>query len=241
MKKQLLSLAFIATLGVAQAQNTTSPSYTTNPSPIIDGTGAVTLTFDLSQTALAASAFSGDVYIYTGIDILPKNAAAPVTWQHVRRAWGDVANDATYKLTAGATDMYTYTMPNLRVFYGIGADTAIVTMNFVLRNAAGDKQAGDLKLNVTQGTPTGIIKVKSNELSLSVAPNPVNDVMKISFNNIANEKASLVLVNVVGQAVISMNEVQETTTLSVRDLPAGVYFLKMSIGDKQITKKVVKE
>lgn len=77
------------------------------------------------------------------------------------------------------------------------------------------------------------------ENEIVVFPNPVTTVLKI--DNALNLDINIALYDVAGK-IIHQSESSETqTTIEMNDMSAGVYFLKLSSGQKEGTYKIVKE
>lgn len=92
--------------------------------------------------------------------------------------------------------------------------------------------------------PISILLVSSTSeleqaLDLRVYPNPAFDVLTVSLNNIESVN-SMQLLDMNGRAVIDkQNNFSLTSTLSIGELPAGVYVLQISIDQRLISKKVI--
>jgi len=71
---------------------------------------------------------------------------------------------------------------------------------------------------------------------LDIFPNPTSGIINISG---LSEPAELKVYSIQGQLLKSAAQVQNTVDIS--DLPAGVYFLNISTGDKTFLKKITKE
>ena len=91
-----------------------------------------------------------------------------------------------------------------------------------------------------------VTEYELNQVKLAVYPNPTSNNVNVDFDlsNIQNETVSLMLTDVVGRVLISQDLTHLTgsmqrETLSLNEYGAGVYFLQMQIGDKQISKKIV--
>jgi acetyl esterase/lipase len=81
--------------------------------------------------------------------------------------------------------------------------------------------------------------------SVSIYPNPVTDRVLLQTNTASTGKMKVQVYNVGGTAVKEFNFNKETsgalqTYLSLGDLSAGEYFIKIQIGDWTETKKIVK-
>ncbi|MBS1657823.1 MAG: T9SS type A sorting domain-containing protein [Bacteroidetes bacterium] len=91
---------------------------------------------------------------------------------------------------------------------------------------------------------TGIKDVE-NTSGIELYPNPANGNFTLSFSNFKRETAQVDLMNLVGQRVMNIykgrtNE-KFTTQVDVSNLPAGVYYVKVMLGDKATSKKLVVE
>lgn len=75
-----------------------------------------------------------------------------------------------------------------------------------------------------------------------VYPNPANGMFHVMFSNEKSENISLEIVNNVGQNVRTIdlgNANDIDTPINVSDLSSGVYFVKTSIGNKSVIKKLI--
>jgi|GEM_PF-1999141 len=82
---------------------------------------------------------------------------------------------------------------------------------------------------------TDIPSISNNTITIS--PNPVSDVF---FINGLNNKAELFLSNMNGQIVFYQKEIENNSSVSIADLPQGIYIAKIVSGKESITKKIVK-
>jgi len=73
-----------------------------------------------------------------------------------------------------------------------------------------------------------------------IYPNPVTDKLNIGLTSL-NKGASLQLYNSSGAIVISKKLTKSTTTISMKSLAAGVYFVQVWDGQHTVKKKIVKE
>lgn len=74
---------------------------------------------------------------------------------------------------------------------------------------------------------------------ITIYPNPVKDVLCISTKDLVG--AELEVINLMGESIITKTLELETTTLKVQSLNKGVYIIRISIGDKTINYKLVKD
>lgn len=92
--------------------------------------------------------------------------------------------------------------------------------------------------------PTGLAKITKN-IHASLQPNPVNDVLKLSFNSNYSEKASLLVFDITGKIVVNqevtLTKNENELTIKTADLNNGIYFTRIvSEHINSTTKFVVK-
>lgn len=78
--------------------------------------------------------------------------------------------------------------------------------------------------------PTGIETISKHTVS-AVQPNPVNDVLTLSFNSNYSEKGTLLVFDITGKVVlnqeISLSKNENAITVKTADLNNGVYFTRI--------------
>ncbi len=119
--------------------------------------------------------------------------------------------------------------------YTISSSVAGTTyyINIGHYSAFGDSAEGPFTVNMTA--------VLSNDTfdnaSFSAYPNPVNDVLNLSYSS---EISSVKVINLLGQEVISRNVGTTSTQIDMSSLQAGAYIVNVTIGDAVKTIKVIK-
>lgn len=88
--------------------------------------------------------------------------------------------------------------------------------------------------SVTVSIITGI---ESTVEQLNVQPNPVRDILTISHSQLIN---NIVVVNQIGQTVITKTINDNTAQLDMSALSEGVYFVEVMLKDKVVLRKVLK-
>lgn len=80
----------------------------------------------------------------------------------------------------------------------------------------------------------------TNELNYTIAPNPATSVLTVNLEKA--EAVTLLVINQVGQNVLTQQSTDAVTTLDVASLPAGVYFLAV-VSEKGVmrTQRFVKQ
>jgi len=86
--------------------------------------------------------------------------------------------------------------------------------------------------------------LNAHEISnnLTVFPNPANGVINISCDNNSNEAININLTNILGSVVKKESfgaENKIRVTMNVSDLPKGIYFINVNIGNTSSVKKIV--
>jgi len=83
-----------------------------------------------------------------------------------------------------------------------------------------------------------------NQLDLEAFPNPCDDLLKLRFSKIEDQKSMIEIVNVSGSNIktIPLNDqayYSNEVSIDVSDLPSGIYFIKLRANKKTAVKKVV--
>jgi hypothetical protein len=99
---------------------------------------------------------------------------------------------------------------------------------------------------INPGFQVGIDQ-KNNELaSVTVYPNPVKDIAKVSVNLKQSANVSVELTNLVGQQVMSLNKGNmnagtQQFSIDASSLNAGVYFITVKVNGQKYTQKLIVE
>lgn len=88
------------------------------------------------------------------------------------------------------------------------------------------------------------IEEENHSVNLSIYPNPMEDESVIEFELLGSENVSLVVVDLLGQQVMSLiNESisggMHRVTIPATELASGVYFIKLTVNEQEITRKIV--
>jgi murein DD-endopeptidase MepM/ murein hydrolase activator NlpD len=80
---------------------------------------------------------------------------------------------------------------------------------------------------------------------VEVSPNPANSILNVSLSGFDNGNCKISLTNIVGQVVSRDNATIENNnlqkTLSISNLPNGIYFLTIETGKERVVSKVIKQ
>ena len=89
----------------------------------------------------------------------------------------------------------------------------------------------------------GINEHHTNPISFVVYPNPATTSVNINLNlnEIKNNTANITIYDVTGKTVKTVSTTERTLSIDRGDLRSGVYFIKVMIGDRELSKKIVLE
>lgn len=98
----------------------------------------------------------------------------------------------------------------------------------------------DIRINTA--VLTGITDLNFDAVNYNVYPNPATDAVNINLSNEKTEDVSVIVINNLGQVVKSIelgSSVEVKHQMNTSDLPAGIYHIKASIGERSTTKKLI--
>lgn len=160
--------------------------------------------------------------------------------------------------TAGKNSKFEVKITNPKEYYGLTSNDNIEAISFVFNDAAKnpdnewiaegrehDNGCSEFKVimaNLSTCTVSGTQELRK-EVTAKIAPNPFSDVAYLQFNNPNNNTYTLKLVNITGQVVRSINNIQSDLVEIKRDgLTKGIYFAVLSNTEgKFLTEKIVVE
>jgi plastocyanin len=87
------------------------------------------------------------------------------------------------------------------------------------------------------GSSVGIPQTSAN--SIRLFPNPAKDVVKISLDNLSPDNTRISLIDLTGKIIFDQPVSGNETSLKVGDLPRGLYFVKISLNNEQVTRRLV--
>ncbi len=78
---------------------------------------------------------------------------------------------------------------------------------------------------------------------INIYPNPAKNTLSIAISpdDLGNHDTNIVLMDVFGKVITTKNNLTENTVLDINNLPQGIYFIKITLGDTFVVQKVVKE
>ena len=82
----------------------------------------------------------------------------------------------------------------------------------------------------------------TNEFALKIYPNPTQNDLNLIFEGKSQEHFEVTIYDISGRIIINQAvKLNMNNTISTKQLNAGMYFSRLSNGEKQIIQKIVKE
>jgi len=179
----------------------------------------ITITMDATKGNQALLNFSGNVYVHIGV--ITSASTGSSNWQHVLFTWGSTTVAA--QATPAGTNKWSYTINNIRSFFGAAAGETIYKIALLFRDGAG---------NVVQRNSDGsdmFVPIYDNNLAVRFSvppfepryvpiPEPLNKQVgdNINVTGIANaaSEMKLYLNGTVIQSAIGVNTISANPTLT---------------------------
>jgi len=79
------------------------------------------------------------------------------------------------------------------------------------------------------------------EWSVNIFPNPSHDFFSISIDNMTTSQLRYQVIDPLGRLLLQSTGHAQPTVIDLHNQPAGIYFMKVQIGDRSVTQKLVKE
>lgn len=117
-----------------------------------------------------------------------------------------------------------------------GAGTFTLSYNYL---NTGNGCSNTALQTVTVSACTGIDELAFG--SVLIYPNPAKDLVYINFNNAPAENTRIELYDAIGKLILSEKVSNSFMTVSISDLSSGMYFIRITEGEKQAVKHLVKE
>lgn len=205
MKKTLLLIVF---LGLYQA----NAQLTVTPNPFNINSGTITVTYGASgDYSLFNPNSDPNLYLYTGLE----TDGVAATWDYhdtwsnlsslVPLTWNSTANAYVATFDIGARS---YTQDSSGILMTIPNGTSVNNWYFIIRNADGSAQSGDLFATNYGFSPSlGTSTFSANEIKLTASNNSI-------FTN-AQGKIELEIYTILGQKVASISRENNNSTLEI--------------------------
>jgi len=89
------------------------------------------------------------------------------------------------------------------------------------------------------GTPASVNNIKPSISAVHIYPNPANDVLTIKIDREAY--SSFTVSNTLGEILLQQTITTSQTTIQIKALPAGIYYVTLKGESGVVVKKFVKE
>jgi PKD repeat protein len=122
----------------------------------------------------------------------------------------------------------------------VGIQNAMVKFEFT-GNGGNNVYLDDINIS---STSSGISKAElADNLSLNVIPNPSNGHAELTFNLLKTDNVNAEIMDIVGRTVRSLVKEQAFDEgehrVSIDNINAGVYFIKLTVGSQQFIQKMI--
>ncbi len=127
-------------------------------------------------------------------------------------------------------------------FVGIGLDKNNDTGDRIFANVGGEweqntRVPGSLMIRPKFARADSIVTAIDEELvnQINIYPNPTHDQITIESSGFS----SMILMNITGQELYHINQPRQRETISLAGLSSGIYLVKFSLGQQQVTRKII--
>jgi 1,4-alpha-glucan branching enzyme len=134
------------------AQGLYAQELTTNPAFPVD-TSTITITVDCTKgnQGLLNYANTSDVYVHTGV--ITNKSTGPTNWLYVKFSQNFNQPNAALQATYLGNNKYSFTIPNIRAYYGVPPGEQILRIAILFRNGSGslaqrNSDGGDMYVQV---------------------------------------------------------------------------------------------
>jgi hypothetical protein len=153
----------------------------------------------------------------------------------------------TYSVSGLAGSSYAWTVSGGTIQSGMGTSSIDVkwgpkgtgSIN-VIETTSGNCKGKDQSKSINIGYPLGIENQQLSEL-ISLYPNPANHFIKLNLNLVTKEEIQIQILDLRGRLVSASNLTQVNNTneiqIALNQMDAGIYFMKVKVGQKECIKK----
>lgn len=130
-----------------------------------------------------------------------------------------------------------YSFTNAQQVVSAGGNTvkSDFSVTWILGGNISSKPVNDLSSNIDKEALT------DPEISLKVYPNPASDFINIKVTAVDASRLVLELYNTSGSKVLSNIVIdQPVLQVNIKDIPSGIYYLKLSVPDQEKLFKIEK-
>ncbi len=219
MKKIFTVLAILLFTGAAQAQ------FTVAPNPVY--TGGAPSTVLICKAFFKNTALTGDSFTWVRFQNLPSGWSSQIC--DVITCWGDAKDSSSFYMAAGDSNII-----DVNISPNNNPGHTLVKLYIYQK---GNRAGGDTVYYYANAFANGTPKMSTSK-EFVFYPNPAQDVLTFRYD--AKSGARIDIFNIIGNKVKTVNHTGYTTTISIEDLPAGMYIIKVFENGKVITKTFTK-
>jgi N-acetylneuraminic acid mutarotase len=149
-----------------------------------------------------------------------------------------ICTGETATLTAIGANTYSWTTGNTSTIIVVSPS---VTTNYSVVGTDANLCSNSSTLSLIVDPCIGINELHDYLNNISIYPNPTSDVISIQIGEDAKENLKVELHDISGK-IIRTNSIstgQSNTFLNLRNISAGIYFIKISNGNNNTTRKIV--
>jgi hypothetical protein len=117
-----------------------------------------------------------------------------------------------------------------------GAGTFNVMYNYTDVNNCSNSASQSASVSLCTG-----VDQANNMSSISIYPNPANDVIYVNLGNVLSENSVIELYDAIGKLVMSQKVVDSISTLSITNFAKGIYSVRILVDSHQMVKRIIKE
>src|SRR5688572_14671361 len=107
----------------------------------------VTITVDATKGNQGLFGFSGNVYVHIGV--ITSSSTNGGDWKHVLFTWG--SSPVTGQAVTAGSNKWSYTINDIRTFFGVGSGETVKSIAILFRDAAGNKVQRNADVSVDNG------------------------------------------------------------------------------------------
>ncbi|MEO6301711.1 MAG: T9SS type A sorting domain-containing protein [Bacteroidia bacterium] len=234
-KAMAICLFVIPSIMSAQVDLTIGLNYAYNP-PTNCNNQITAISVDICNNgSTAAGAFVVGIYLY--------ETSTQNHWVLDQTTLNSLSGNACVTINNWNIDMNNYCcLPapanNYRI--GVWADTAnAITESSKSNNAS--LLSGNIQVC---SASTGIRNFSNAIKAINVAPNPIADNGKLNFTLIKEEKATITVSDITGKTLLTvfngtLSQGEQKIDLNTNSLANGVYFVKISLSDGEVNRKII--
>ncbi len=136
----------------------------------------VTITMDATKGNKGLMGYTGDVFVHIGV--ITNLSTSTTDWKYTKTTWG--STDVNYKATVVSSNIWSFTVNNIRSYFGVPAGETILRIAILFRNGTGSvKQANtdgsDMYVPVyTSGAFAVRFKSPAMQPLYNMIPEPIN-------------------------------------------------------------------